>query len=176
MAKTTFSGPVQSLGGFEDENGDPISGGGTPGGSDAQVQVNNNGAFAGISEGTSGQVLKSNGAGVAPSFQTDATNSPGGSNTEVQFNDNGTFGAVSNGTSGQFLTSNGSGNAATFQTYTPNLTSYTVATAPTSGNSVGDLIYATDGDSGQPTIAVWDGSNWIGVSNTRSTISAGGGA
>ncbi len=130
MAKTTFSGPVQSLGGFEDANGDPISGGGTPGGSNAQVQVNNNGEFAGISEGTSGQ----------------------------------------------FLTSNGSGTASTFQTYTPNLTSYSVATAPTSGNSVGDLIYTTDGDSGQPTIAVWDGSNWIGVSNTRSTISAGGGA
>lgn len=129
MAKTTFSGPVQSLNGFEDANGDPIGGGGTPGGFDAQVQVNSNGEFAGIEEGTSGQ----------------------------------------------FLTSNGSGIASTFQTYTPNLTSYSVATAPTSGNTVGDLIYTTDGDNGLPTIAVWNGFNWVGVSNTRSVISNGGG-
>lgn len=43
--------------------------GGTPGGSDGQVQYNNDGSFGGIGEGTSGQVLTSNGAGMAPSFQ-----------------------------------------------------------------------------------------------------------
>ena len=44
-------------------------GGGTPGGTDGQVQYNNAGAFGGISEGTSGQVLTSTGAGSAPTFQ-----------------------------------------------------------------------------------------------------------
>lgn len=47
--------------------------GSVPAGTDGQVQVNDSGAFGAISEGTSGQVLKSNGAGVAPSFQTDAS-------------------------------------------------------------------------------------------------------
>lgn len=50
-------------------------GGGTPGGSDKQIQYNNNGAFGGVLNGSSGQVLTSNGAGSAPSFQA----SPGGS-------------------------------------------------------------------------------------------------
>ncbi len=129
MGKTTFSGPVQSLGGFEDANGDPVGGGGTPGGSNSQVQVNNNGAFAGISEGTAGQFLTSNGAGSAPTFQSPVTS----------------------------------------------LESYTVANAPTSGNSVGDLIYVTNGNQGQPAVAVWDGSNWKSINNTFTTISEGGG-
>ena len=130
MGKTTFSGPVQSLGGFEDANGDPVGGGGTPGGSNSQVQVNDNGSFAGISEGTSGQ----------------------------------------------FLTSNGSGSQATFQTYNPNLQSYTVATAPAGANSVGDLIFVTNGNFGNPTIAVWDGLSWRAVSNTTDIIQEGGGS
>jgi len=45
------------------------SGGGTPGGTDGQVQYNDDGDFGGLAEGTAGQVLTSNGAGVAPSFQ-----------------------------------------------------------------------------------------------------------
>lgn len=131
MGKTTFSGPVQSLGGFEDANGDPV-GAGTPGGSNSQVQVNNNGAFGGISEGTTGQ----------------------------------------------FLTSNGAGSQPTFQTYNPGVTSldsYTVANAPTSGNSTGDLIYVTNGNFGQPAVAIWDGSAWKSINNTFTTISEGGG-
>lgn len=44
-------------------------GGGTPGGTDGQVQYNNAGSFGGISEGTSGQVLTSTGVGSAPTFQ-----------------------------------------------------------------------------------------------------------
>lgn len=43
---------------------------GNPDGSNGQVQVNDNGTFGAISEGTSGQVLTSNGAGSAPTFQT----------------------------------------------------------------------------------------------------------
>ena len=42
----------------------------SPGGTTGQVQINNAGAFGAISSGTSGQVLTSNGAGVAPSFAT----------------------------------------------------------------------------------------------------------
>lgn len=57
-----------------------------------------------------------------------------------------------------------------------NLEQYTVATAPTSGNSVGDLIYVTNGDNGNPAVAIWDGSNWKAINNTFTTISAGGGA
>ena len=45
---------------------------GTPGGSDKQVQYNNAGAFGGISNGTAGYVLTSNGSGSTPSFQVAA--------------------------------------------------------------------------------------------------------
>ena len=44
--------------------------GGAPGGTTTQVQYNHAGVFGGISDGTSGQVLTSNGAGVVPSFQS----------------------------------------------------------------------------------------------------------
>ena len=41
-----------------------------PGGTTGQVQVNSSGtAFAGISEGTTGQILTSTGSGTAPTFQ-----------------------------------------------------------------------------------------------------------
>lgn len=43
---------------------------GNPAGTNGQVQTNDGGVFGAISEGTSGQVLTSNGAGVAPTFQT----------------------------------------------------------------------------------------------------------
>jgi len=43
---------------------------GNPDGTNGQVQVNDGGTFGAISEGSSGQVLTSNGAGVAPTFQT----------------------------------------------------------------------------------------------------------
>lgn len=44
----------------------------SPGGSDKQMQYNNNGAFGGVSNGTAGWVLTSNGAGSVPSFQAAA--------------------------------------------------------------------------------------------------------
>ena len=44
----------------------------SPGGSNYQVQYNNNSAFGGISNGTAGYVLTSNGAGATPSFQANA--------------------------------------------------------------------------------------------------------
>ena len=40
---------------------------GNPAGTNGQVQINDGGTFGAVSEGASGQVLKSNGAGVAPS-------------------------------------------------------------------------------------------------------------
>jgi hypothetical protein len=45
-------------------------GGSPPGGSNFQLQFNDAGAFNGFSNGTAGQILTSNGAGSAPSFQT----------------------------------------------------------------------------------------------------------
>tara|TARA_R100001509_G_scaffold139821_2_gene94411 strand:+ start:7660 stop:9249 length:1590 start_codon:yes stop_codon:yes gene_type:complete len=43
---------------------------GNPAGTNGQVQTNDGGVFGAISEGTSGQVLTSRGAGLAPTFQT----------------------------------------------------------------------------------------------------------
>ena len=42
----------------------------SPAGTTGQVQVNSSGSFGAISEGSSGQVLTSNGSGAAPTFQT----------------------------------------------------------------------------------------------------------
>ena len=90
---------------------------GNPAGTNGQVQTNDGGTFGAISEGTSGQVLKSNGAGVAPSFQDDSEGTPGGTVGQTQVNDGaGGFAGVSEGSSGQVLTSNGAGSAPTFQT------------------------------------------------------------
>jgi hypothetical protein len=97
-------------------NGQPFSGGGngTPGGTNTQLQFNNNGSFAGIPNVTwNGNILSlgnvsalSIGGGVDGYFlQTDGAGNltwaaggsggngtPGGSNTQVQFNDAGIFG------------------------------------------------------------------------------------
>src|SRR6056300_1946807 len=49
-----------------------------PGGTTGQVQVNSAGtAFAGISEGTTGQILTSTGSGSAPTFQDNTATSTG---------------------------------------------------------------------------------------------------
>ena len=45
---------------------------GNPDGTNGQVQFNDSGTFGAISEGTAGQVLTSNGAGTAPTFQAAA--------------------------------------------------------------------------------------------------------
>lgn len=63
-----------------------------PGGSAFSIQYNSSNQFAGTGPGTSGQVLTSNGAGSAPTFQTSSSGSPGGSDTFVQFNNAGVFG------------------------------------------------------------------------------------
>ena len=68
-----------------------------------------------IANGTSGQVLTSNGAS-APSWSTPATTSPAGSTGQVQYNNAGAFGALPDGTSGQVLTSSGAGVAPTWGT------------------------------------------------------------
>ena len=53
---------------------------------------------------------------------------------------------------------------------------YTVATAPASGTE-GQLIYVTDGNAGDATLAIWSGGSFKVVSTLGSTIldSAGGG-
>lgn len=61
-------------------------GGGTPGGSTNQVQINNAGAFGGVTNGTSGQVLTSNGTSSAPTFQASAGGVPGAPANSLQFN------------------------------------------------------------------------------------------
>jgi hypothetical protein len=49
-----------------------------PGGTTGQVQVNSAGtAFAGVSEGTTGQILTSTGSGSAPTFQDNTATSTG---------------------------------------------------------------------------------------------------
>lgn len=51
--------------------------------------------LAGTTAGTSGQVLKSNGTGTPPTWQTDAGGTVAGSNTQIQYNNSGAFGATS---------------------------------------------------------------------------------
>jgi hypothetical protein len=95
-------------------NGQPFSGGGngTPGGSNTQLQFNNDGSFAGIpnvtwngnilslgnvsalsiSGGTDGYFLQTDGAGnLTWAEGGNGGGTPGGSNTQVQFNDDGVF-------------------------------------------------------------------------------------
>src|SRR2546421_5645290 len=93
-------------------NGPPGAGsGGTPGGANTQVQYNNNGAFDGITNGISGQVLTSNGVSAIPTFQTIggtgtvtsvALSIPGGiyTITGSPITTNGTLTATPAGTSG----------------------------------------------------------------------------
>ena len=49
----------------------------SPAGTTGQVQVNSSGSFGAISEGNSGQILTSNGAGAAPTFQNNTGVSTG---------------------------------------------------------------------------------------------------
>ena len=58
------------------------TGGGTPGGSSNQVQINSSGSFGGIANAASGYVLTSNGVSSAPSFQAPAVGF--GQNTTAQ--------------------------------------------------------------------------------------------
>jgi len=51
-----------------------------------------------------------------------------------------------------------------------NLDTYTVAGAPT-GALTGDVAYISNGAGGNPTVAVYDGTNWI-RSDTGGTIAA----
>lgn len=77
-------------------------GGGSPGGSDTQVQFNDGGSFAGDSNflysKTTGQIAVSS-VNVSDNFYVNGvaltTSSPGGSNTYLQYNNNGSFGASS---------------------------------------------------------------------------------
>lgn len=45
------------------------------------------------------------------------------------------------------------------------LPTYTVATVPTA-TAVGQTIFVSNGLAGAPTVAVWDGSNWISAAGT----------
>lgn len=89
-------------------NGAPFTGAG-PGGTNTQIQFNNNGSFGGIPNatwngnilslgnvsalsiggGSSGYFLRTNGNGVLTWAAGVSNSTPGGSNTQVQFNDDG---------------------------------------------------------------------------------------
>ena len=91
-------------------NGAPFTGAG-PGGSNTQLQFNNNGTFGGIPNatwngnilslgnvstlsiggGSNGYFLRTNGNGVLDWVAGGSNSTPGGSNTQVQFNDDGTL-------------------------------------------------------------------------------------
>ena len=87
-----------------------------PGGTIGQTQVNDGaGGFAGVAEGTAGQILTSNGLGVAPTMQNPAS-SAAGTVGQVQTSDgSGGFVAVAEGTAAQVLTSQGAGVAPLMQ-------------------------------------------------------------
>ena len=91
-------------------NGAPFTGAG-PGGTNTQIQFNNNGSFGGIPNatwngnilslgnvsslsiggGSNGYFLRTNGNGVLSWVAGGSNSTPGGSNTQVQFNDDGTL-------------------------------------------------------------------------------------
>ncbi len=79
------------------------SGGLTPGGVLHDVQVNAGTTLGGVSPGTSGHVLLSDGTQWTSAFLP-----LGGSSGSVQFNNSGVLGGIAPGTSGNVLTSNGS--------------------------------------------------------------------
>jgi hypothetical protein len=110
-----------SIGLWSQEGGGPEGGGGvSPGGSDFSTQFNDGaGALGGAGPGSAGEVLTSNGAGMAPSFQAAGAAGcvPTGDENEILLDDGmGDCGNVSGlGTSGQILTSNGMGMAPTWE-------------------------------------------------------------
>lgn len=157
-------------------------GGGTPGGTDGQVQYNNAGAFGGISEGTSGQVLTSTGAGSAPTFQDAAGGSSlfpvtgtGTATGDVTGDLNGHTLHVSNG-GNDFLTLTPSGNQSLLQTtdgsnyayvnlnsdgISPNVDAQIQVNDPT-GQS--DLLLRSDASNGYTfDLKTYDGTNTVEV-------------
>jgi hypothetical protein len=105
---------------------------GTPGGSDKQIQFNNNGAFGGITMGSAGQVLSTD--GTTASFTT-----PSGGGTSWQ--------AVK--TSG-FTAAAGEGY---FCNTTSSAFTATLPSSPTLGDSISFIDYAGTFDSNNLTIA-----------------------
>lgn len=91
-------------------SGGGVEGGGRiPGGSAFATQYKSGNNFAGTGPGTSGQVLTSNGASAAPTYQTVSAGTPAGSVGAIQYNNSGSFGGTGPGTAGQLLMSNGAG-------------------------------------------------------------------
>lgn len=86
-----------------------------PSGNKGQLQYNNDGVLGAIGDGTTGQVLKSNGAGAAPTWEdAGGGGTPAGTEGQIQINTSGAFGAVGSGTVNQVLLSGGSGFAPTW--------------------------------------------------------------
>lgn len=99
---------------------EPPSGGGSPGGSNFATQYRINATtFGGAGPGTSGQVLTSNGAGMAPTFEDAAAGgcAPSGDEFDVLLDDGaGGCTSLGAGTDGQVLTSAGAGMTPAWET------------------------------------------------------------
>jgi hypothetical protein len=132
------------------------SGTGLPGGATNSTQFKLNGtSFGGAGPGTSGQVLTSNGAGSAPTFQA-AGGTPAGSTTQVQYNNAGAFGAEA-----AFNYSSSTDALNVYGAYQLGLKSGT--SAPTYGTL---QIPNANGQAGFT--PVLDGANYTAASNVRS--------
>ena len=79
------------------------------GGTQGQLQFNDNDSLAGIPEGNANDILISDGPGVPPRFVSVSVPAtpPGGSDKQVQWNDGGAFNGLPNGNVSEVLTSRG---------------------------------------------------------------------
>jgi hypothetical protein len=106
-----------------------------PAGSTGQVQYNNAGAFGALTDGTSGQVLTSAGAGSAPTWSTPAAG--GGTVTMTS------SGAITAGL-GVIVNSNGTGSIPVLtRTITP-LATQSYITGNANANQIVSMIYCTN--------------------------------
>jgi hypothetical protein len=130
------------------------------------------------SDGTSGQVLQTDGSGLL-SFTDSGSGSPGGANTQIQFNDNGAFGGLSTVTTdGTDLTLT-SGTELRFGDAGENIvgdgsdlyvnSSQSLVLAPTANVMVGSGVSVDFGDAGENIVG--DGSD-LYVNSSQSLVLA----
>jgi hypothetical protein len=161
-----------------------VGGGGSPGGSNGQLQYNNSGTFAGLTSGTSGQALISQGSGLPPTW----TVGPVGTVTSVQLADTSTTPIY--GVSGGPITTYGTLNLtltsqapntvfagpATGGAAQPAFRALVAADLPTlpAGGSPGEIQWNNAGAfDGLPT-STWDGTNLVLAGATEGSGINGG--
>lgn len=52
------------------------------------------------------------------------------------------------------------------------LPTYTVASLPTTGKKTGEIVYCSNGNAGQETLALWNGSAWIALGSGATAATA----